>query len=102
MATTTAARSNGGIGGGDALKAAATILTIAAMLIGIAAGYGQLQQRLDDACARIEKLEDRVELIQVSNTQTQVDLATIRTDLATVKTDLTYIRDLLERRQAAP
>ena len=101
MATTTAMHSNGGVSA-DTLKTLATILTIVAVLIGVAAGYGQLRQRLDDACARVEKLENKVELIQGSNIQTQVDLATIKVDLATVKADLVYIRDLLDRRQTPP
>ena len=101
MATTTATHSNGGISG-DQLKTLATIVTLIAVLVGAAIGYGNVEQRLDDACMRVEKLENKVELIQVSNIQTQVDLATIKVDLATVKADLVYIRDLLERRQTAP
>ena len=103
MATTTAnsAHPVDGIPG-NTLKTLVTVLSIAVVLIGAAAGYGELRQRLDDACMRVEKLEQKVEIIQASNIQTQVDLATIRTDLTTVKADLTYIRGLLERRQDAP
>ena len=92
---------SGGISG-EQLKTIATIVALIAMLIGAAIGYGSLQQRLDDACMRVEKLEMKVELIQASNVQTQVDLATIKVDLATVKADLVYIRDLLDRRQTPP
>ena len=88
MATTTT-HSNGG-SSGDQLKTLVTIVTLITVLGGVAAGYGSLQQRLDDAHGRIGKLETRIEAIQAADTQTKVQLGRIETDLA-------YIRAWIEK-----
>jgi len=90
MGTTTATR-NSNING-DILKTIATLLGILVILFGMASGYGTLQQRLDDACARLEKVEAKVEGFQVSDTETKVQLGRIETDLA-------YIRTWIERQE---
>jgi len=75
---------------GNTLKNIGTIVTILALLASMALGYGRLQQRLDDACARLEKVEAKVEAFQLSDTETKVQLSRIETDLA-------YIRAWIEK-----
>ena len=80
---------SGGISG-ESLKTLATVVSLIVVLIAAAIGYGSLQQRLDDACMRIEKLETKVEAVQAADTQTKVQLGRIETDLA-------YIRAWIEK-----
>jgi len=85
---------SGGLSG-EQLKTLSTVLAIIVIFVTVASGYGALSQRLEDACARLEKVEARVEAFQISDTETKVQLSRIETDLA-------YIRTWIDKQSTAP